>query len=142
TVRARVQWADYVRERWSADEEAPLEASGDGEPPEEEAGSENPEEADETDDGGAADGQRRTRRTAWRRIPRDSGDVELPLDADALAEGVELPDTGGVFLQGLLMPTAVRGLPDGTHARSVFVVNRREPVPESRKQHRDEAFLF
>jgi len=64
-------------------------------------------------------------RKFWRRRPRAPVRVELPLDARTLRDGVELPDARGIWLHGRLETTAARGLPAGTRALSVFVVNRR-----------------
>jgi len=79
-------------------------------------------------------------RQTWRRKPRNPNLLRLKLDAVSLAAGVEIPDAGGVWVVGQLgaAPRA-HGLPDGTRALAVFVVNRREPGERGRL---DERFMF
>jgi hypothetical protein len=79
-------------------------------------------------------------RMVWRRVPRPAVSVAVPLDADRLRTGLELRGTGGLWLVGKL--EAVHGhtsLPDGARALALFVVNRRRPGPQGR---RDEGFIF
>jgi len=64
-------------------------------------------------------------RKAWRRVPRSAITVALPLDREGLARGREVPETGGLRLQGKLTETAAPGLPEGTRALSLFLVNGR-----------------
>lgn len=78
--------------------------------------------------------------TVWVRRPRPPIVVEVPLDATKLANGIELPETGGVRLVGKLADADAPGLPPGTTALSLFVVNRRPLFPNKARQ--DEAFIF
>lgn len=75
----------------------------------------------------------------WRRHPRPPMDVTLPLETKRLEHGVEVPDATGVWLMGRLATTEARGLPPGSRALSIFLVNRRG-AGEKGKQ--DEKFLF
>ncbi len=78
-------------------------------------------------------------RLAWRRLPREPVVVELALDPATLSDCVGLPGAGGVGLVGQIKPVAAPGLPAGTRALSLFVVNRRPPAAKNRS---DEAFIF
>lgn len=84
------------------------------------------------------DGERR--RTVWRRLPQPVRTLELPLDPEAIERGVNLPGTTGVWVGGKLEPAdGAPGLPSGTRALSLFVVNRR---PRGEKGRENEQFLF
>lgn len=78
-------------------------------------------------------------RPAWRRLPRTPIEVALPLTAEGLASGHTLEGTGGLTLQGRLVPAEGPGLPPGTRALSLFLVNRRQPGEKGRA---DERFAF
>ncbi|HXV60097.1 MAG TPA: DISARM system helicase DrmA, partial [Vicinamibacteria bacterium] len=57
----------------------------------------------------------------------------------AIVAGITVPETSGVVLRGKLGPAEGHGLPQGTRALSLFVVNERSPGERGRK---DEQFLF
>ena len=78
-------------------------------------------------------------RQVWRRIPREPVRVEVPLDAKTIASGIRLPDRSGLYLRGKLGPAEGHGLPDGTQALSLFLVNERIPGERGRQ---DETFIF
>ena len=78
-------------------------------------------------------------RQVWRRIPREPVNVEVPLDAKKIAAGIPVPDTSGIYLRGKLGPAQGHGLPSGTRALSLFVVNERSAGERGRQ---DEQFLF
>ena len=50
-----------------------------------------------------------------------------------------LPDRSGLYLRGKLGPAEGHGLPDGTQALSLFIVNERTPGERGRQ---DERFIF
>jgi hypothetical protein len=76
----------------------------------------------------------------WRRSPRRKLGVDVPLDPRVLENGLRLPDAAGVVLYGQLKRVEhARGLPEGTLALALFVVNQRGPATPGR---RDEQFLF
>ncbi|MBI4957601.1 MAG: helicase [Myxococcales bacterium] len=86
------------------------------------------------------EGSRRPR-TVWRRVPRGPFTVELPLEAKAVEAGVAVPEARGVRVTGRLETAEAPGLPEGTRALAVFVVNeRRASEPERGRQ--DAEFLF
>ncbi len=75
----------------------------------------------------------------WRRQPRDPVEVRLKLDPGTIKRGVELPGAPGVLLRGKLATASrVPGLPAGTRALSLFLVNQRP----GEKGKEDERFLF
>ncbi len=79
----------------------------------------------------------------WERTPRsESVSIDLAR-ASAKAKGVEVPETRGLQVVYLARPVgnleADAGLPSDAHVVSVFVVNRRVPAPDDKK---DEAFAF
>jgi hypothetical protein len=109
-VAVRVCWADYVAEP-------------------------QPPELD-------ADGKKKRGRPVvhWRRVARPPVALEVPLDAAALAQGLAV-GTSGLRVFGQLDHTGhVDGLPPGTRALSLFVVNDRPPVTD--KARRDEGYVF
>ena len=82
---------------------------------------------------------RAAKRRFWRRSPRDPARVRLRLDPGAIKRGVELPGAPGVLLRGKLATASrVPGLPAGTRALSLFLVNQRP----GEKGKEDERFLF
>lgn len=87
----------------------------------------------------AGDGRAMWLDERWERIARPPVIETLALDAKKLAAGLALPGTGGIELVGLLGDARAPGLPDGTRALTVFVVNRRPP---SEKSKQDEAAIF
>lgn len=78
-------------------------------------------------------------RQVWRRIPRAPVSVQVPLNAKTIAAGISLPDTSGLYLRGKLGRAEGYGLPDGTLALSLFIINERTPGERGR---RDEPFIF
>jgi hypothetical protein len=79
----------------------------------------------------------------WARTPR-SAEVSLPLSDGAAPRQAEVPDSGGLRLYTSVRKVAsavggAEGLPAGTRAVSVFLVNHREAKTGDRK---DEAFAF
>ncbi len=110
-IEARVRYADYVREPGSDSRE-----------------------------GDSAEGARERSRYVWTRIPRTPSPIRVPLDPELLAAGVEVPDSDGVILIGQIGSADVKGLPKGTRALALFLVNRRQP--STVKGRADEAFLF
>lgn len=77
-------------------------------------------------------------RKLWRRQPLGPWTLAVPLLADELQRGIEVPHLPGVSLQGRLqMLDETAMVPPGTRALSLFLVNRR-PIETSR----EEAFLF
>lgn len=76
-------------------------------------------------------------RPQWKRVPYVV-DVEVPLDAVALAHGVSVPGHAGLAFSGRIEQTrGVYGLVDGTRALSLFLTNGR-PATE----RRDESWIF
>lgn len=78
-------------------------------------------------------------RPNWLRVPRNPPGIKIPLNAAALEKGVEVYGSAGVEIEGRIAPTSGPGLPKGTRALSLFVVNRREPEEKLRA---DLAFIF
>ncbi|MGH9337714.1 MAG: DISARM system helicase DrmA, partial [Vicinamibacteria bacterium] len=78
-------------------------------------------------------------RQVWRRIRREPVNVEVPLDPARITNGIPVPDTSGVFLRGKLGLAEGHGIPSGTRALSLFLVNERNPGERGRQ---DEQFLF
>lgn len=77
------------------------------------------------------------RRLNWQRVPRTPVTVTLALDAKELVAGREVHE--GIFLVGHLGVAKAPGIPKGTRALSLFVVNRKEP---GKKGRYDEEYLF
>ncbi len=75
----------------------------------------------------------------WRRVALPPFTVELPIEARAVEKGVALKDTPGVVVCGKLEDADAPGLPPGTRALALFVVNRRTAADA---KHRDEQYLF
>ena len=74
----------------------------------------------------------------WRRVPSQPRSVSVPLEQRALADGVRIPDSGGLKLRGELRDTSIPGLPEGARVLSLFLVNERPP----RERERDLSFVF
>jgi len=111
TLRATVRWADYRAEEHEVEDP----------------------KAD------ASAGETTRTKKFWRRQPQPPRSVDLELEAQSLASGYPLPDAPGIWLVGRLAQAHARGLPAGTRALSLFVVNRRG-AGEKGKQ--DERFMF
>ncbi|HEY5957666.1 MAG TPA: DISARM system helicase DrmA, partial [Polyangiaceae bacterium] len=76
----------------------------------------------------------------WRRKPKQTIDVSVPLDREQLEKGIHLKDTTGLVLQGRLQPVdKSRGVAVGTQALALFLVNRRGAGEQGR---RDVEFIF
>ena len=84
-------------------------------------------------------GERKRKSTVWRRVPQPARSVQLRLHAADIEKGVGLPDTPSVRVCGKLEQADAPGLPAGTRALSLFVVNERTPGAKGRQ---DEQFLF
>lgn len=68
----------------------------------------------------------------WRRVPRGPLEVDIPLDAEVIEHGIPVTPGSKIVLKGQLKPVEARGLPQGTLALSLFVVNERPPAEEKR----------
>ncbi|HRI71485.1 MAG TPA: hypothetical protein PK156_44935, partial [Polyangium sp.] len=76
----------------------------------------------------------------WKRNPRQTIPVPVPLDPATLENGITLPNTVGIRLIGQIKPVEhARGIPEGTRALALFVVNRRGQGDRGR---RDEEMIF
>lgn len=76
----------------------------------------------------------------WRRKPKQTLDVDVPLDPAVLANSLRVPDTVGLVLTGQIRDAqTAHGVPPGTRALALFLVNRRPPGDKGR---RDEQFIF
>ncbi len=83
------------------------------------------------------------RSTYYRRKPFSGVEVEVPLDAKRLEEGIEVTGLGRVKIEGVvsvLDKDLSEELPAGTVAASIFLVNRR--VIDEATSTRDEETLF
>lgn len=88
--------------------------------------------ADKDPDGG--------RKRFWRRKPRQTIEIDVPLAGDGLIKGIPLPNTVSLLLQGQVRPVRkARGIEEGTQALALFLVNRRSVGDRGR---RDEQFIF
>ncbi|MCA9599439.1 MAG: DISARM system helicase DrmA [Myxococcales bacterium] len=76
----------------------------------------------------------------WRRLPPHDVSVEVPLDAKQLGKGIPVPDSGGLYLKGTLGAARGHGLPAGTQALSLFLVNSRPA--ENARGLGDRQFVF
>lgn len=85
----------------------------------------------------SGEGKRKSK--VWRRVPQPARKVSLPLRAADVEKGRPLPDTPNVRVCGELEEADAPGLPPGTRALSIFVVNERTPGEKGRA---DEQFLF
>jgi hypothetical protein len=65
--------------------------------------------------------------------------LRLPLDPERLAKGEAIPGAEGLWLEGRLSVADAPGLPAGTRALSLFVVNHRAPITEQGKQFEDQS---
>src|SRR5690606_4910562 len=76
----------------------------------------------------------------WRRKPKQTITVEVPLRPESLERGIPLPNTVGLVLTGRIQDVEnAHGVPAGTRALALFLVNRRTPGEKGR---RDEQFIF
>jgi hypothetical protein len=75
----------------------------------------------------------------WLRAPQPARSVEIPLTSSDIEKGRSLPDTLGIRVCGKLEAADAPGLPPGTRALSLFVVNERTPGEKGRQ---DEQFVF
>ncbi|MEZ4308560.1 MAG: DNA/RNA helicase [Polyangiaceae bacterium] len=76
----------------------------------------------------------------WRRKARQTITEVVPLDAGVLQNGIRLRDTTGLVLEGQIREVEkVHGMPGGTRALSLFLVNRR---PTGERGRRDEQIVF
>lgn len=75
----------------------------------------------------------------WRRFPRGPVTVDVPLEAKKVAAGVPVPGFKKLVVKGKLAQAEAPGLPEGTRALSLFVVNER--LMEGKGPH-DEQFIF
>lgn len=91
--------------------------------------------------GETVDAATRRRRRRWKRMAHAPVQVTVALNPGTLAKGVPVPDSRGLALVGKLGLADAPGLPKGTRALSLFLVNRRELAggPGGRD---DEAFAF
>ncbi|WP_437947562.1 DISARM system helicase DrmA [Sorangium sp. So ce296] len=79
-------------------------------------------------------------RRVWKRKPRQTIAAEVPLDAQILAKGIRLQNTVGIVLYGQIKAVEhARGIPEGTHALALFVVNQRG---QGERGRRDEQMIF
>jgi hypothetical protein len=88
------------------------------------------------------DGNKKRGRPAihWRRMAPEPIERTIALDPEALTGGLKLGDSGLKLFGQIEETEAVDGLPAGTRALALFVVNDRAPVTD--KQRRDEAYVF
>lgn len=86
-----------------------------------------------------ADGKKKRGRPRmhWRRVPRAPVDLDVPLQPSIK---VPVANTGLTVYGTLDSPDHIDGLPDGTRALAVFVVNERAAVED--KARRDEGYVF
>lgn len=76
----------------------------------------------------------------WRRKPKQTIEVTVPLDRAQLEAGIGLKDTTGLVLEGRLQVVGKsRGVLEGTQALALFLVNRRTA---GEKGQRDLEFIF
>ena len=76
----------------------------------------------------------------WRRAAREPIELTVALDSAALRKGIDIADSGLRLFGQLENTEHIDGLPDGTRAVSIFVVNDRSPNPD--KRLRDQAYVF
>lgn len=84
--------------------------------------------------------ERRKPASYWRRKPRQTIEIDVSLDPDVLRSGVPLPHTSGLSLSGRIQDVQkAHGVPEGTRALALFLINRRNVGEKGR---RDEQFIF
>lgn len=132
-LKAQVEWGDY-------EYEGP--GSEPGADPEHRAAAEAHEPVDEGDevepDDAVAGKAKPRRRPCWRRIPRSERvTIDLP-EPGSKPPTVSVPGSGGLILLVTVRPADAAGMPAGTRAVSVFLVNARPPDVE----HAYRAFIF
>ncbi|HEX2880249.1 MAG TPA: DNA/RNA helicase, partial [Polyangiaceae bacterium] len=81
------------------------------------------------------------KRKIWKRVPIPPVTETINLHDGSLDdEGIAVKDAGGLRLQGQVKPlSGINGIPDGTLAVSVFLVNRRSPDGPG---FRDRSYVF
>lgn len=85
------------------------------------------------------EGSKRPRKV-WRRVPRPPVTVDVPIEAKSLDKGVRIPNADNIYIAGKVETAEAPGLPDGTRALSIFLVNgRRAEVERGRA---DEHYIF
>jgi hypothetical protein len=79
---------------------------------------------------------------AWTRVPMPPATEVINLeDGSLLGDGIAVKDAGGLRLEGQIGEISdMTGVPAGTRAVSVFVVNRR--APDNAPGFRDRAYAF
>jgi hypothetical protein len=113
TITATVRWADYTAVEAAAPPEADAQVGRSRKTPQ--------------------------GRLEWLRVAKVPSVVMVPLDAGKLEAGIDVPNSGGLQLQGKLAAGDAPGLVAGTRALSLFLVNRRAP---QEKRDADLAFAF
>lgn len=78
-------------------------------------------------------------RAAWQREPVPAQHLRIRLDPAVIARSLPLPESADVHITGKLGTAAGRGLPSGTRALSLFLVNRQ---PSSNPRQPDPQCLF
>jgi hypothetical protein len=85
--------------------------------------------------------RREKKRKIWRRVPMPPASQIIDLtNGELLGDGIRVPDGRGLRLAGQVQPISMAGVPPGSLAVSVFLVNRR--APDDRKGYADEAYIF
>lgn len=80
-------------------------------------------------------------RKIWKRVPMPPVTEIIDLHTDLEGDGVAVKDAGGLRLQGQVKPVnGVVGIPAGTQAVSIFLVNQR--APDAEPGYRDRAYAF
>lgn len=96
------------------------------------------------EDDNSTAGAGRTRRSLpkkpWQRLPHMGEFFEVPLAAVTTRSGLMVPNAPGIILQARLAVAEAQGLPPGTQALSLFVINRR--APEATRAEQDRQFIF
>lgn len=85
------------------------------------------------------EGSKRTRRV-WKRVPHAPATIDVPLEPKALSEGVPVSNAVKIQVAGKIEPAEAHGLPPGTRALSVFLVNKRRG--ETDRGLADTEYLF
>src|SRR5690606_31041250 len=76
----------------------------------------------------------------WRRKPCQTIEIKVTLEPALLRAGVPLPNTTGLSLCGRIQDVQkAHGVPEGTRALALFLINRRSVGEKGR---RDEQFIF
>ncbi len=133
-LSATVCWGDY---KWEAPENEPEPVVG--EPEDEQEDESHKIEGDEGEpDGSAGESTGKKPLRGWRRDPRtEQLVIKLP-DADGKPGFFDVPNSNGLKLVVTTRSASTPGLPPGTKAASIFLVNYRTPNEE--KPYRSFAF--